>query len=292
MMNGTDDVTAEMLEGLFNGTDIFAGLFNGSFPDIMNGTDAMTAEMLEGLFGGNGTDFLGLFNSTDFGFPDFMGGDSNYTDFMGMGGMDQGFGDMSFLTCPDACDAEVCEVFSPENTVGPDMDVLSDACDAGIIKECSYAVSVVCVPVCGGNSDLPLDMLGLNESMVDDICSLCSFLDCCDGVNTFETCKSILPDEAFADAIVEDTDEAESQTDSAAEEASSDVLPEGSDIEESSSEESNTGSNEVDASSEGSGSGEVVDAATETEDGSPAYALFFSRSFSVVCIVLLVNVLY
>jgi hypothetical protein len=289
-LNGTD-----LFGMMMNGTDPFGGMFgmNGTdFAAMMNGTDPF-AMLFNGtdIFGMmNGTDFDMMFNGTDpfAGLEDVLAGlFGNITDMPMMGGnftdMPMMGDDMFMMGCPAGCSEEVCSIFSVESAEAPpDMGIISDACDAGTIKECSGMASAMCEPLCGADgSDETATFLGLDPTMLEEMCSFCTFLDCCDGVNSFDDCKANLPAEAFEGMTADGT------TESTAEETTEEDTEE---VTETTEEDAGVNTPitdmEADETTASSDATSEVDAA-ETEDGSPATALFMSKRASLISLVLL-----
>ncbi|KAL3793773.1 hypothetical protein HJC23_013335 [Cyclotella cryptica] len=259
--NGTF-IFEEIFNGTSNATDIFAGFFNG--------TGDVTSEILESLLGENVTDIMGLPDELE----DFFGG-YNGTDMM---------------SCPETCPAEVCDIFTSED--GPDLAVLGDACEAGTITECAGMYASLCEFVCNddvsdGSASAFFDF---NASEVGDICSMCSFLDCCDGSNTFQTCVILLPADALPDGVP-----IAGETSGAVNENSTSEIAVDEDAELVDATE-NEAANE-DSTSDGSTSSEITvetpadmsttDAARESVDTSHAPMILISRCVSIVSLVVL-----
>ena len=178
--------------------DMLAGLMNNItnvMGDLMNN---ITGVLTEGLMGG----FDNLFNATFSpnntlppGFEDMMGDlTNNITGVLTeglVGGSLMGFENMTMgeLGCPDTCPAEICASMSEDNSTEPDEKVVMDVCNAGTLKSCFMGMgfTLLCDMICADET---------NSAFMDDaedVCSLCKFADCCDGENTYEMCKHLVP---------------------------------------------------------------------------------------------------
>lgn len=199
-------LNATSLEGIptdaFNMTDAFAGvaeelesalggLMEGANATALQGldlnsTDGLSQEQLESIFGGNITDVLG--GLAPEGIPEGGG----FTDFFGTMPTDM----MMDMGCGETCPAELCATNNIDSDAIPDEQVVSDACDAGTLKDCYMGTDMICSLMCGeGGLDLaalsPELSSGVDESGVESLCTMCTLLDCCDGTNTFaDTCKT------------------------------------------------------------------------------------------------------
>jgi hypothetical protein len=108
-----------------------------------------------------------------------------------------GMDGMMGMECPETCPAEICESMAGNTTLDP--NVYGEACNAGLIKDCYGGEGGFMDAICGLQCADGFDpaTFGITAEDIAGTCSFCSFMNCCDGMTTFDECKGLLP----ADAI-------------------------------------------------------------------------------------------
>ena len=101
---------------------------------------------------------------------------------------------MPDMICPDTCPASICDSMTTETA--PTEEDLASTCAAGTTMGCFPGMNLICGGLCAEGADLTGP--GWNAEGIESTCGVCDFLTCCDGVNTYDSCKALLPAEAFA----------------------------------------------------------------------------------------------
>ena len=185
----TDELINNITSGLFAGMNMTGGTqdFGSGFNDVFNATFSPNGTLPPGF-----EDMLaGLMNNITNVMGDLMNNITGVLTEGLVGGSLMGFENMTMgeLGCPDTCPAEICASMSEDNSTEPDEKVVMDVCNAGTLKSCFMGMgfTLLCDMICADET---------NSAFMDDaedVCSLCKFADCCDGENTYEMCKHLVP---------------------------------------------------------------------------------------------------